>query len=105
MSDRGVVIIPDILANAGGVTVSYFEWLKNLQHSRFGRMTKRFEEDMGKNITSVIEEQTGKGLTTVQLRNLVKGADELDLVRSGLLDTMATSYAQVREISQKRVSF
>jgi len=102
LTERGVITIPDILANAGGVTVSYFEWLKNLQHSRFGRMTKRYEEEMGKSISKVIEEQTGKGLTSIQIRSLQKGADELDLVRSGLLDTMATSYAQCRDISHKR---
>jgi len=102
LNQRGIVIIPDILANAGGVTVSYFEWLKNLQHSRFGRLTKRFEEDMGRSVSKVIEEQTGKGLTSTQERNIVKGADELDLVRSGLLDTMANSYATVREIAHKR---
>jgi len=102
LTERGVLVIPDILANAGGVTVSYFEWLKNLQHTRFGRMTKRFEEDTGRIVSKVIEEQTGKGLTSTQMRNLVRGGDELDLVHSGLLDTMSNSYAQVRDIAQKR---
>ena len=58
---------------------------------------------MGRSVSKVIEEATGKGLTSSQERNIVKGADELDLVRSGLLDTMANSYAVIREISQKRV--
>eukprot|EP01114_Cavostelium_apophysatum_P013625 TRINITY_DN333_c0_g1_i1.p1 TRINITY_DN333_c0_g1~~TRINITY_DN333_c0_g1_i1.p1 ORF type:complete len:511 (-),score=153.87 TRINITY_DN333_c0_g1_i1:52-1584(-) len=90
--DKGVLVIPDILCNAGGVAVSYFEWLKNLQHVRFGRMTKRFTEAQLHYISSAFEGVTGKALP-------IKAdvGDELNLVRSGLLDTMSTSYAQVRQ--------
>jgi len=94
---KGIVVIPDILCNAGGVCVSYFEWLKNLQHVRFGRMTKRFSEAQLQYITKALEKATGKHLDLV-----TKGGDELDLVRSGLLDTMATSYLEVRTIAQQK---
>jgi glutamate dehydrogenase (NAD(P)+) len=94
---KGVLIIPDILCNAGGVCVSYFEWLKNLQHVRFGRMTKRFTEAQLQYVTKALEKATGKSLDLV-----TKGGDELDLVRSGLLDTMATSYLEVRTIAHQK---
>jgi len=90
--EKGVLIIPDILCNAGGVAVSYFEWLKNLQHVRFGRMTKRFSEAQLIYISDAFEASTGK---TLNIKADV--GDELNLVRSGLLDTMSTSYAQVRQ--------
>jgi len=95
--EKGAIIIPDILCNAGGVAVSYFEWLKNLQHVRFGRMTKRFSEAQLIYISDAFEKTTGKSLN-------IKAdvGDELNLVRSGLLDTMSTSYAQVREVSHER---
>jgi len=94
---KGAIIIPDILCNAGGVAVSYFEWLKNLQHVRFGRMTKRFSEAQLIYISDAFEATTGKSLN-------IKAdvGDELNLVRSGLLDTMSTSYAQVREVAHER---
>jgi len=94
---KGAIIIPDILCNAGGVAVSYFEWLKNLQHVRFGRMTKRFSEAQLIFVSDAFEKATGKSLS-------IKAdvGDELNLVRSGLLDTMSTSYAQVREVSREK---
>jgi len=95
--DKGVLIIPDILCNAGGVVVSYFEWLKNLQHVRFGRMTKRFTEAQLNYISEAVGTATGK-----PMKIAADPGDELNLVRSGLLDTMATSYAQVRQIAQEK---
>jgi len=95
--EKGIVVIPDILCNAGGVCVSYFEWLKNLQHVRFGRMTKRFSEAQLQYVTNALEKATGKKLDLI-----TKGGDELDLVRSGLLDTMANSYFEVRSIAQQK---
>jgi glutamate dehydrogenase (NAD(P)+) len=94
---KGIVVIPDILCNAGGVAVSYFEWLKNLQHSRFGRMTKRFTEAQVTYIGEAFERSTGKPLNIKS-----DTQDELTLVRSGLLDTMSTAYAHVRQISQDK---
>jgi len=96
--ENGVWVIPDLFLNAGGVTVSYFEWLKNLSHMRFGRMDKRFNQNIMAEMVNVIEEKTGKHVTDIQRRTLVRGADEVDLVRSGLEETMITAYNQIRDI-------
>ena len=94
---KGVMVIPDIYANAGGVTVSYFEWLKNLSHVRFGRMSKRHEEANERQMIKAIETATGTTFTEAQRTALVKGPDELDLVNSGLEETMITAYNGLRE--------
>lgn len=96
MNKKGIVIVPDIYLNAGGVTVSYFEWLKNLSHIRFGRMEKRYQQNMNLDLISTIESATGKPLTETQRSILDRGADELDLVYSGLDETMITAYDQIR---------
>ncbi|MBM3171518.1 MAG: Glu/Leu/Phe/Val dehydrogenase [Bacteroidetes bacterium] len=93
---RGGMIIPDIYMNAGGVTVSYFEWLKNLSHVRFGRMEKRYQQNMNNSIIQAIESSTGKALTETQKKVLDRGADEQDLVYSGLEESMITAYDQIR---------
>jgi len=90
------MIIPDIYMNAGGVTVSYFEWLKNLSHVRFGRMEKRYQQNMNNSIIQAIESSTGKVLTDTQKKVLDRGADEQDLVYSGLEESMITAYDQIR---------
>jgi len=100
--EKGVVIIPDLFLNAGGVTVSYFEWLKNLSHMRFGRMDKRFNQNTYMNLLSKVEEMTGKTVGTQEKLFLTKGGDEIDLVRSGLEETMITAYDQIREIMKKK---
>ncbi len=99
---KGVLIIPDLFLNAGGVTVSYFEWLKNLSHMRFGRMEKRFNQNIMAEMVRVIEEKTGKPVTEIQRQTLVRGADEIDLVRSGLEETMISAYNQIREIMLRK---
>jgi glutamate dehydrogenase (NAD(P)+) len=104
LRQKGVVIIPDAYLNAGGVTVSYFEWIKNLSHIRFGRMERRYEEAKGNALADAIEEATGKPLSEGIKQRLVKGADELDLVRSGLDDTMREAYNQIRHIYLERDS-
>ncbi len=95
---KGIMVVPDVYINAGGVTVSYFEWLKNLSHVRFGRMEKRFEQGAYEKILSIIERETGRPLTADERRVVARGADEKDLVYSGLEETMITSYHQIREI-------
>jgi glutamate dehydrogenase (NAD(P)+) len=101
LKKKGILIIPDMFLNAGGVTVSYFEWLKNLSHVKFGRMSKRFEEASNLAFLNVMEHMTGKQLT-VEERNLIAhGADEIDLVNSGLEETMTTAYEQIRETRLK----
>jgi glutamate dehydrogenase (NAD(P)+) len=94
---NGIVVIPDMYINAGGVTVSYFEWLKNLSHHRFGRMEKRFDQNQNESFAKLIEEMTGKKIDDMERKVLTHGADEEDLVRSGLEDTMISSYDQIRE--------
>ncbi|HUM48221.1 MAG TPA: Glu/Leu/Phe/Val dehydrogenase [Chitinophagales bacterium] len=93
---KGVLIIPDMFLNAGGVTVSYFEWLKNLSHVRFGRMDKRFTENTNKIFMDQIESVTGQAMDANAKELLEHGADEEDLVNSGLEDTMINAYHQVR---------
>jgi glutamate dehydrogenase (NAD(P)+) len=96
LTKKGTIVIPDIYLNAGGVTVSYFEWLKNLSHVRFGRLGKRYDEAANRNMVSVIEDMTGKKATAAQHSLIEKGADELDLVYSGLEETMITAYHSIR---------
>lgn len=98
LSQRGIMVIPDLFLNAGGVTVSYFEWLKNLSHVRFGRMEKRFQETSNLKLLSTIESITGKSLSDAERKVLVQGANEIDLVRSGLEETMIFAYNEIREI-------
>ena len=94
---KGIWVVPDIFLNAGGVTVSYFEWLKNLSHVRFGRMDKRFQEHSHSNMLKTIENLTGRSVSPFEREMITKGASEADLVYSGLEETMVTSYLQIRE--------
>jgi len=104
LREKGVIIVPDMYLNAGGVTVSYFEWLKNLSHMRFGRMEKRFNQNTYTLFAEKLEKMTGKSITAKERRMLTKGADEVDLVRSGLEETMVTAYDQIREILRRKKS-
>lgn len=103
LRQKGTVIIPDLYANAGGVTVSYFEWVKNLSHIRFGRMQRRQEEAQNALLVQEIERMLQSagvkvGLSPKFKDEYVRGAGELELVRSGLDDTMRTAYQSMREI-------
>jgi len=100
---RGILIIPDIFLNAGGVTVSYFEWGKNLSHMRFGRLQKHLEEIKNQHLVGVIEKMIGKPVPEEEKRYLVRGPDEIDLVNSGLAETMVTAYQELREVHHGRV--
>jgi glutamate dehydrogenase (NAD(P)+) len=97
LAKKGTIIVPDMYLNAGGVTVSYFEWLKNLSHVRFGRMDKRFSENQYGSILQTVESLTGKRVTDTERTLLLHGPDEVDLVYSGLEDTMIGSYHEIRE--------
>ncbi|CAN5212641.1 Glu/Leu/Phe/Val dehydrogenase [soil metagenome] len=99
---RGVLIVPDIFANAGGVTVSYFEWVKNLSHLRFGRMEKRFEERSNERILHGVEELTGLKFASEARMRAAASAGEEDLVNSGLEETMISAYAELRAIQSDR---
>ena len=101
LKEKGAMILPDSYLNAGGVTVSYFEWLKNLSHVRFGRLEKRFEESSNQNMMNAIEKMTGKAFPEKEVSRLSRGAGELDLVNSGLEDTMIDAYHEIREIQKQ----
>ena len=98
LRDRGVVIIPDLYANAGGVTVSYFEWIKNLSRIRFGRMQRRAEENRLAALIQGVEQLTGKPFPDNLMDEAVRGSAEIDLVRSGLEDTMRSTYAVISDV-------
>jgi glutamate dehydrogenase (NAD(P)+) len=103
LRQKGCVIIPDMYANAGGVTVSYFEWVKNLSHIRFGRMQRRAEESRHQMLVDELERLSAdKGLGWTLSPGFkdkyLRGAGELELVRSGLDDTMRTAYQAMREV-------
>jgi glutamate dehydrogenase (NAD(P)+) len=98
LRERGVKILPDLYLNAGGVTVSYFEWLKNLSHVRFGRMQKRFDEQAYGRLLHAVESATGMTFPQQQIASITGAAGEEDLVNSGLEETMVSAYHQIREI-------
>lgn len=102
LNNNGIMVIPDMYINAGGVTVSYFEWLKNLSHMRFGRMEKRFDQQNYENIVDLVARMTGKSITEREKQVIARGADEIDLVRSGLEETMITAYQQIREVFKRK---
>lgn len=102
LDQRGILQLPDMYLNAGGVTVSYFEWLKNISHVRFGRMERRFEAASTGRMLNAIEELTGKSFDKGVFRQLAVGADEEDLVNSGLEETMVLAYHQMRERARLR---
>ena len=99
---NGSLVLPDALVNAGGVVVSYFEWIKNLSHIRFGRMQRRLDEMRGEQITHAIEVMTGNKVPEQIRMDLTTGADELALVRSGLDDTMRIAYQEISEVFHSR---
>ena len=94
---KGTLVVPDMYLNAGGVTVSYFEWLKNLSHVRYGRLEKRFTENMNQHIIGQIEGLTGKKVNDREREFILHGADEVDLVHSGLEETMITATREIME--------
>ncbi|SPF76543.1 Glutamate dehydrogenase [Aliiroseovarius pelagivivens] len=107
LRDKGVVIIPDLYANAGGVTVSYFEWVKNLSHIRFGRMQRRQEEARHQLVVDELERLDrylgdAWSMSPAFKEKYLRGADELELVRSGLDDTMRVAYQSMREVWHSR---
>ena len=107
LQKKGTVIIPDMYANAGGVTVSYFEWVKNLSHIRFGRMQRRQEEARHQLIVTELERLDSMmgdnwSMSPSFKEQYLKGADELELVRSGLDDTMRIAYQSMRDVWHAR---
>ncbi|MBY0535523.1 MAG: Glu/Leu/Phe/Val dehydrogenase [Chitinophagaceae bacterium] len=96
-ASKGTLVVPDMYLNAGGVTVSYFEWLKNLSHVRYGRMEKRFTENQNRQMLEQIEEISGKKVSEKEREEIIHGPDEVDLVRSGLEETMISATREVMD--------
>lgn len=99
---KGTLVIPDIYANAGGVTVSYFEWLKNLSHVRFGRLERRHQAAAGRRLLQAMELATGRSFSDAERSALVQAPDELSIVNSGLEDTMTLAYQEIRETLRRQ---
>ena len=97
LTERGVVIVPDLLLNAGGVTVSYFEWLKNLSHVRFNRLNKKWEENSKAILLDILESYASRKLTDTDKMRAIHGADEHEIVYSGLEDTMVQACGETRK--------
>ncbi|TVR48441.1 MAG: Glu/Leu/Phe/Val dehydrogenase [Puniceicoccaceae bacterium] len=102
LRQRGVFIIPDLYLNAGGVTVSYFEWLKNLSHVSFDRMTSRWQEESARRLVETIEGLAGKSVEAVMRRKLIKGPKEVELVHAALAETMTTAYRRLRGLQREK---
>jgi glutamate dehydrogenase (NAD(P)+) len=102
LRSRGITILPDAYVNAGGVVVSYFEWKRNLSHMRFGRIERRLDESRGRQVVTALEQTTGNQLPDRIKNNLSKGADELDLVRSGLDDSMRLALQEIIDIRNRK---
>ena len=98
---KGILVIPDMYLNAGGVTVSYFEWLKNLSHVRYGRMEKRFTENLNAHILGTIEDLTAKKVSDREREFIMHGPEEADLVYSGLEETMITATHEIMNAWKK----
>lgn len=92
----GKTLIPDIYLNAGGVVVSYFEWIKNITHIRFGRLERRMDEARGETLLETLQRMGGRAVPDVLQRRIRRGPDEIDLVRSGLDDTMRAAYQEMQ---------
>ncbi|KAI9504928.1 NADP-dependent glutamate dehydrogenase [Coemansia spiralis] len=99
---NGTIIVPDLLLNAGGVCVSYFEWAKNLSHLRFGRMNKRWDERSKAQLLTLVEGNAGRPLSEVERRELIHGAEEHELVYSGLEDTMIVACNETRQTANAK---
>ena len=97
LNRKKVFVIPDILANAGGVAVSYFEWVKNIRHIRFGRLEKRQNIIQLNNLIEAIESMTGNTMPAKYKSNFLDGVDEIDLIRSGLDDMMIDGFQEVKK--------
>ena len=97
-AQKGILCVPDMYLNAGGVTVSYFEWLKNLSHVRYGRMEKRFTENLNSRILGQIEELSGKQVSKTEKEFIMHGPEEIDLVHSGLEETMISATREIMEV-------
>ncbi len=101
LHERDVMVVPDLYLNAGGVTVSYFEWLKNLSHVRFGRLGKRFEESANRSIMEAVEGLVESQFDAETMAKVAQGPGETELVESGLEESMVDAYREIRETQRQ----
>lgn len=103
LTERGIQFLPDVLCNAGGVTVSYFEWLKNIEHVRWGRLFRKWEEKSKKNLLDVLQNASEGDENRFEKarRELLEGATERDIVYAGLEEVMSSATKDVIKISEK----
>jgi glutamate dehydrogenase (NAD(P)+) len=102
LRERGVFLIPDIFVNSGGVTASYFEWVKNLSHISFARMTKRQQEISNRRMVEMVEQVTPRSISAPEREILTEGPREIDFVYTALEETMAVAYQRIRNIWKRR---
>jgi glutamate dehydrogenase (NAD(P)+) len=102
LCEAGKVVLPDLYANAGGVVVSYFEWVKNLSHVSFERLTRRYQQLANRELVGVLESLTGRSLGEEQIERLCRAPDEIDFVRTALENTLEISYQHLRELQRQR---
>jgi len=101
LNKRGVHILPDIFVNAGGVVVSYYEWVKNISHIRFGRLQRRFDEQKMRDVIAAISKTTNKSISSSLYKKITSAATEKDLAYSGLEDTMREAFQEILEEKNK----
>ncbi len=99
--EKNIPVLPDIFANAGGVAVSYFEWIRNISHIRLGRMNRRYEENRGREIVNAISQITDKKISEKSIQQIVYGAKEEDIVNSGLEDTMRIAFQDIKNLKNE----
>lgn len=102
LREKGVLVIPDVYLNAGGVTVSYFEWVKNLSHVSFERLTRRYQQNTSASLVDAIERLTGQKLGDAERARITRGPDEIDFVEAALTDTMSLAYQNIHEVWKSR---
>jgi glutamate dehydrogenase (NAD(P)+) len=95
LNKKGIDVLPDIYVNSGGVVVSYFEWVKNITHVRFGRLQRRYEENKMNEVINAIEDATGRMIPEKYKGAIIEGVKEVDLVNSGLEDVMRETFKEI----------
>ena len=105
LNKHGIDILPDIFVNAGGVIVSYFEWVKNISHIRFGKLQRRFDEQKMRDVMGIIEKTSNNSTSTKLYKKITSGATEKDLAYSGLEDSMREAFQEILGKKNEIINF